>query len=196
MTTRVEQDRHYFCSPGACVAPAPRKLAAGRNQGRCVPRKTWWLRAVNSAGKRVSIGFKSDQEARDAARKVEAARILGQDYTPRAAVKAVPTFAQVADEAMKLYAQTRKLQPSTENGHSWFLKRHLLPKLDTKSVTAENFNRLSLKRLIAELRADLTDTSVSGGLGVLRTILDHAVDAGGSDQQLAWGGVADTRTDR
>jgi integrase len=133
---------------------------------------------VNSAGKRVSIAFRSEQEAREAARKVEAARILGQDYQPRVAVKAVPTFAQVADEAMKLYAQTRKLQPSTENGNAWFLKKHLLPKLGAKPVTSEYFNRLSIKRLIAELRADLTDTSISGGLGVLRTILDHAVDAG------------------
>jgi len=88
MATRVEQDRHFHCEPGLCRAPTPRKLAAGRNQGRCVPRKTWWLRTVNSAGKRVSIAFRSEQEAREAARKVEAARIPGQDYRPRTAVTA------------------------------------------------------------------------------------------------------------
>jgi hypothetical protein len=85
MATRVEQDRHYLCEPDTCKAPAPRKLAAGRNVGACVPRRTWWLRTVNSVGKRVSIAFRSDQEAREAARKVEAARILGQDYRPRTA---------------------------------------------------------------------------------------------------------------
>jgi hypothetical protein len=88
MATRVEQDRHFHCEPGVCRAPMPRKLAAGRNAGACVPRKTWWLRTLNSAGKRVSIGFRSEPEAREAARKVEAARILGQDYRPRTAVTA------------------------------------------------------------------------------------------------------------
>ena len=69
MATRVEQDRHFQCEPGLCKAPAPRKLASGRNQGRCVPRRTWWLRTVNSVGKRVSIAFKSEIEARTAAAK-------------------------------------------------------------------------------------------------------------------------------
>jgi integrase len=177
MATRVEQDRHFQCEPGLCKAPAPRKLAVGRNQGRCIPRRTWWLRTVNSAGKRVSIGFKSEQEARTAAQKVEAARILGQDYTQRAAA-AVPTFATVADEATKLYAQTRKLQPSTKAGHAWFLKHHLLPRLGTTRVTPENFSRLSIRRLIAELRGDLADSTLSTALAELRIVLDHAVDMG------------------
>jgi integrase len=146
--------------------------------GRCVPRHVFWLRTKNSAGKRVSISFRSEAEAFEASRKVEAARVLGQDYSPRATAVPVPTFAQVAKEATTLYALTRKLAPSTEAGHAWFLKHHLIPKMGTAPMTPEHFNRLSIRRLIAELRGDLADSTISTSLAGLRTILDHATDMG------------------
>jgi len=128
MATRVEQDRHFQCEPGLCKAPAPRKLAAGRNQGRCILRRVWWLRTKNSAGKRVSISFKSEAEAREAARKVEAARTLGVDYTPRsAAAPSVSKFSEIAREALTLHASTRSLRPGTVSNHDAFLKNHSCP---------------------------------------------------------------------
>jgi hypothetical protein len=183
MTTRVEQDRHYFCSPGACVAPAPRKLAAGRNQGRCVPRKTWWLRTVNSVGKRISIGFKSEQEAREAARKVEAARILGQDYTPRVAAPSVPKFSEIAAEALKLHASTRSLRTATAGNHQSFLKHHLLPFWGIKAVSPATFSRLELRKWIAKLRGAegpraLADSTLRAYLPIMSVILDYAVERG------------------
>jgi len=160
------------------VAPAPRKLAAGRNEGRCVPRRVWWLRTKNSSGRRVSISFKTELEARTAAAKLEAARILGQDYQPRAAVKTVPPFAKVAEEAVKLYGQLHTQQPSTTANREWFLRSYLLPRLGDRPMMAEHFNELSIMRLIAELRGVLSDTSLGNGLGALRMILDHAVRLG------------------
>jgi hypothetical protein len=53
---RIEQDKHFNCEAGTCGAPAPRKLAAGRKVGVCVPRRTWWLRTMNSSGRRISRG--------------------------------------------------------------------------------------------------------------------------------------------
>jgi integrase len=179
MTTRVEQDRHYFCSPGACVAPAPRKLAAGRKQGRCVPRKTWWLRTVNSVGKRVSIAFRSEQEAREAARKVEAARILGQDYTPRAAAAPrAPLFREIAEQALKLYSSTRSLRPSTVENRESFLRSQVLPHWGAKEVIPANFSRLALREWIADLRdkKTLADSTLHAYLPVLTSILDYAVE--------------------
>ena len=177
MTTRVEQDRHYFCSPGACMAPAPRKLAAGRNVGACVPRRTWWLRTVNSVGKRVSIGFKSEVEAQMAAQKIEAARVLGVSYTPRAAAALVPTFSAVADEAIKLYASTMSPRASTLVNHRSFLEGHLKPYFGTKPITA--VTTLEIQRFIAAKRDnDLADSTIKTNLPTLRLVLDHGVKLG------------------
>jgi integrase len=184
MATRVEQDRHFQCKPGLCKAPAPRKLASGRNQGRCVPRRTWWLRTVNSVGKRVSIAFKSEIEARTAAAKVEAARVLGQDYSPRsAAAPSVPSFSEIAVEALRLHASTRSLRPGTVSNHDAFLKNHLLPAWGGKAVTPATFNRLELRRWIAKLRGaegprTLSDSTLSASLPILSIILDYSVERG------------------
>ena len=82
--SRVERDRHFDCRPGNCVAPAPR-LRGDQVAGPCIPRRCWWLRTMDGRGRRVSLAFPTDQAARDAARKMDAARILGQDYLPKTA---------------------------------------------------------------------------------------------------------------
>jgi integrase len=178
MKTRIERDRHFGCEPGTCTAPAPRKLAAGRNQGRCVPRRTWWLRAVNSAGRRVSIGFKSEQEAREAARKVEAAWILGQDYTPRTATSTVPLFRDVGEAALKLHASLNALSPATIKNHDSYLKQHLVPAFGSKPMMPKVFNRLAIREFIAAQRGVMMDSTLRASLPTLGIILDHAVERG------------------
>ncbi len=176
---RVERDRHFDCQPGRCVAPPPRKLAAGRNLGRCIPRRTWWLRTKNAAGRRVSIAFRTEVEAREAARKVEAARVLGVDYAPRAAAApSVPTFSEVAEEALKLYASTMSPRAATMRNHGDFLKNHLRPYFGSKSVTPANFSVLEMQRFIAAKRGALADTSLRASLPTLRLVLDHACKLG------------------
>jgi integrase len=182
--TRVERDRHFLCSPTKCVAPAPRRTVAGRKAGRCIPRKTWWLSTRNNAGKRVSIGFKTEQEARVAAQKVEAARILGQDYAPRtAAASRAPLFREIATEALKLHASTRSLRATTAGNHQSFLKNHLLTFWGTKEVSPTTFSRLELRKWIATLRGTegpraLSDATISAYLPILSVILDYAVERG------------------
>jgi integrase len=182
--TRIQQDRHYSCTAEKCVAPAPRKLAAGRKQGACIPRKTWWLRTVNSAGKRVSIGFKSEVEARTAAQRLEAARVLGVDYTPRTATEpSVPKFSEIAREALKLHASTRSLRPATAGNHDSFLRNHLLAAWGTKEVTPTNFSRLEIRKWIAKLRGAegsriLSDSTLSAYLPIMSVILDYSVERG------------------
>jgi integrase len=178
MTARVEADRHYHCSPGKCVAPAPRKLATGRNVGACIPRKTWWLRTRNSAGKRVSIAFKTEQEARMAGQKVEAARVLGVSYTPRTIAVQAPTFTAVAEEALKLYKSLMKPRPKTMSNHEMFVKVHLTPFFGAKPVTPAAFTVLEIQRFITHARTTLADSTIKASLPTLRLALDHAVKLG------------------
>jgi len=151
--------------------------------GACIPRRTWWLRTVNGAGQRVSIAFKSEAEAQEAARKVEAARTLGVDYPLRtpAAPKA-PTFAPVAEEALKLYAATRALRPGTRQNQELFLRNHLLPAFGGTAITPEAFSRLEIRRFIARLRdpddGGLADSTIQVNLPTLRLILDFACERG------------------
>jgi integrase len=173
---RVEQDRHFLCIPGACVAPAPKKLAAGRKVGACVPRRVWWLRTKNSAGRRVSIAFKTQQEALAAAQKVEAALVLGISYTPRAVAAEMPTFSTVSDEAMKLYGSTMSPRAATLMNHRSFLEQHLKPYFGTKAIAG--ITALEIQRFIATKRADLADSSIKTSLPTLRLVLDHAVKLG------------------
>jgi integrase len=176
MATRVEQDRHYFCSPGACVAPAPRRLARGQKPGACVPRATWWLRTRNAAGKRVSVAFKNELEALAAAQKVEAALVLGVSYTPRAAAVQVPTFSAVADEALTLYQSTMSPRGSTLANHRGFLEGHLRPYFGSKPITT--ITTLEVQRFIAATRNALSDSTIKASLPTLRMVLDHGVKLG------------------
>jgi integrase len=186
-TTRVERDRHFLCAAGEpCKAPAPsaRRLQ-GRPVGACIPRKTWWLRARNGAGKRISIAFKTEPEALDAARKVEAARVLGQDYKPKSAAHGdgAPLFSAIAKKALALHASTRSLKPATAFNHQSFLKTQLLPAWGSKEVTPEVFSRLELKHWIARLRGSegprvLSDSTLSAYLPILTIILDYATERG------------------
>jgi integrase len=189
MKSRIEADRHYFCSAARCVAPPPKKLAVGRKPGACTPRKAWWLRTRDSVGKRVSIAFKSEGAARTALAKLEAAeqaRKLGLSvtYEPRAVVTPlVPKFATIATEALKLHASTRSLRATTSGNHASFLKTHLLPAWGAKAVTPATFSRLELRKWIASLRGAeghrvLSDSTLGTALPILSVILDYAVERG------------------
>jgi integrase len=184
---RVEQDRHFKCTPTVCKAPPPRRpLADGRKAGVCVPRHSWWVRYVDRDGKRVSEAYRDEVEARGRGREVEALLILKTDPR-RVAVekKTAPLFSDLADEALQLYTATRTLQPATRTNHNNFLKRHLLPAFGEHPVTAEHFSRLAIKTFIARIRGAgdptarvLQDASLTAALPVLRLILDHAVERG------------------
>src|SRR5229473_4283714 len=168
MASRIERDRHFECiagEPCKAAAPSARRLQ-GRPVGACIPRRTWWLRTTNQAGKRVSIAFKIETEAREAARKVEAAAVLGQEYRPNISGAKAVTFAAVATEAMRLYVSTRSLRPNTRENLEGFLKKHLLPELGHKPVTPADFSRIEIKRFIATKRQVLADSSIKTGLPI------------------------------
>ncbi len=176
-TSRVEPDRHFDCTPGTCVAPAPR-LRGSQVAGCCTPRRCWWLRTRDSAGRRTSIAFKTEQEALAAGAKVDAARVLGQEYQPKAITPTVPTFAEVATEALQLYAQLMKPRASTLANHEGFLRVHLLPHFGTKPVTPSTFSPLELQRFILSKQDALSDASLRVNLPTLRLVLDHACKVG------------------
>lgn len=176
-TSRVEPDRHFHCRPGQCVAPAPR-LRGAQVPGSCIPRRVWWLRTRNSAGARISIAFKSEDEARVAAAKIDAARVLGVDYQPKITTPKIPTFAEVAEEALQLYSQLMKPRAPTLANHQGFLRCHLLPHFGAKPVTPSNFSPLELQRFILAKQGALSDASLRVNLPTLRIILDHAVKLG------------------
>jgi len=179
MKTRVEADRHFSCSAGVCRAAAPRRTVVGRKVGACTPRKTWWLRTKNAAGQRVSISFKTEQAARDAAQKVEAARILGQDYLPRAAAASTATlFREVGEAALKLHTSLNALSPATIRRHASYLQKHLLPAFGSTPVTPSGFSRLEIKKFIAGQREVMKDSTLRAGLPIFSIILDHAVERG------------------
>jgi integrase len=127
-------------------------------------------------GKRVSIGFKAEVEAQMAAQKIEAARVLGVSYTPRAVAGLVPTFNTVADEALKLYASTMSPRASTLVNHRSFLEWHLKPYFGVKPITA--VTTIEIQRFIAATRANLADSTIKSNLPTLRLVLDHGVKLG------------------
>src|SRR5260370_32360949 len=172
-------DRHFLCSPTKGVAPTPRRrLAADGKAGKCVPRRSWYLRTRDSAGRRVSISFKSEHEARSAAARLEAAKVLGVPFTPRATAVQVPTFSTVADEAMKLYQSTMSPRASTLVNHRSFLERHLKPWFGAKPITS--ITALEIQRFIAGKRADLSDSTIKTSLPTLRLVRDHGAEGGPS----------------
>jgi integrase len=127
----------------------------------------------------VSISFKTEQAAREAAQKVDAARILGQDYLPRAAAASTATlFREVGEAALKLHASLNGLSPATIRHHASYLKKHLLPVFGSKPVTPAGFTRLEIKKFIASQREVMKDSTLRSGLPTLGIILDHAVERG------------------
>lgn len=178
MTNRVERDRHYSCSAASCTAP-PGRLRGSQKPGACTPRRVWWFRTKNSAGRRVSISFRSEAEALEAGKKVEAARILGQDYTPKSvAAPSIPTFREVAVKAMDQYASLNSLAHATVLNHHSYISTHLLPYFGSKAVTPEAFSRPALKAFIAEQRKILKDSTLKSSLPTLSIILDYGVEHG------------------
>ena len=180
MTTRVEKDRHFSCTAEKCVSAPPKKLAAGRKVGRCIPRRAWYVRTTDSAGRRVSISFRNESEARDAADKLAAAKKLGlNNYTPRsAAAPTVPTFKEMAEAALKLYISTNSLSPATVMNHESYSRQHLVPAFGSKPITPEVFSRLAIREFIAAQREVIKDSTLRTNLPTLGIILDYAVERG------------------
>jgi integrase len=110
--------------------------------------------------------------------KLRAAAVLGQSYQPKATMPTAPTFSAVAREALTLYTATNSLRPATLAHHESFLAQHLLPYFGAKPVTETVFNRLEMRRFIANRREALKDSTLSVSLVTLRVILDHAVELG------------------
>jgi integrase len=129
----------------------------------------------------VSISFRTELEAREAAKKVEAAAVLGVDYTPRsAAAPRAPLFREIAEQALKLHASTRSLRPATAENHQSFLRNQMLPTWGTKEVVPSNFTRLLLREWIATMRSGkvLADSTLRAYLPIMSIILDYAVERG------------------
>ncbi len=137
------------------------------------------MRTRNGAGQRVSIAFKTEAEAKTAAAKVEAARVLGVDYTPKSvAAPTVPLFRDVAQSAVKMYASLNSLSPGTARNHQSYMERHLLPAFGSRPVTPEGFSRIEIKAFIAQQRTAMSDSSLRASLPTLSIIIDHAVERG------------------
>ncbi len=110
--------------------------------------------------------------------KVDAARVLGQEYQPKLVTPKVPTFSEVAREALDLYGKLMKSRASTRRNHEAFLQNHLAPHFGAKPVTAANFTTLEIQRFIIAAQASLGDGTLKVNLPVLRLILDHGVKLG------------------
>src|SRR5260370_14315604 len=143
---RLERDRHFLCSPTKCVAPPPKRLKSGRSVGKCIPRAAWYLRTQDSAGRRVSISFRSESEAREAMDKLAAAKKLGLNYNPRAAAApAVPLFKDVAEAALTLYASITALSLTTIENHSYYINKHLLSTFRATPATPQAITRSAIR---------------------------------------------------
>src|ERR1700687_425504 len=178
---RVEQDRHFTCTPSKCKAPAlRRRLADGRNVGACIPRRTWWVRFM-VAGKRFSEGYATEQEA--VVRRDVIAGKIAESKDPRTrVVKKAPLFKDVVALALRAHAGTRSLRPTTLENHANIIENHLLPFFGTYTVDADHFDRAAIRKFIVHLRGGdgtpriLSDSSIKSGLPTLSVILDHAVE--------------------
>ena len=179
---RVEQDRHFECTPTKCRAAAlRRRLAAGRKTGQCIPRRTIWVRFMLD-GKRCSEGYPTQQEAEQ--RRDVIAGMIAQELDPRrpAPPPKAPLFRDIIDPALVAHRGTRTLRPSTLENHESFAQRHVLPFFGTMPVDADHFDRAAIRKFITHLRGGsgtpriLSDASIKSGLPTLSIILDHAVE--------------------
>jgi integrase len=179
---RIEQDRHFKCEAGwSCRAPAlRRRLAAGRNKGECVPRKTWWVRFMVN-GKRLSEGYRDKAEAEQRQRKITALIDLDQSPTLTNALTA-PMFRDIAENSVRWYCDDRALRRSTVENHESILERHVLPYFSDMPVDAAHFDRDAMRGFIRHLRGSdgtvriLADPSIKVVLPTLCIILDYAVE--------------------
>lgn len=178
MKIRVRRDRHFLCAPGRCVAPRPsdRRLQ-GRPVGACKPRRVFWL-LVNRGGKRQAFAFQAEEEAVAAMAKLRAAETLGQRFLPTAAIQAAPTFKDIAESALALYAKTNNLGPATLKNHVSYVRKHLVPAFGPRPVSPETFNRLTIREFIAAQRELMQDSTLRSSLPTLSICLDHAVEKG------------------
>lgn len=151
-------------------------------------RQCWWVRVhgpgvKNRLGKvtgRASRRFATEAEARAAGEKVKAAAVLGVDYTPRAVADVptppdVPTFRDVAEEALTRHAALNNLSAPTLANHRGYLKRHLLPAFGAKPMTAETFDLDTIEDFIMAQRKVMEDISLKTSLPTLGIIFDRAV---------------------
>ncbi|HEV8530251.1 MAG TPA: tyrosine-type recombinase/integrase [Methylomirabilota bacterium] len=154
--------------------------------GACIPRRVWWLRTRNGNGKRVSISFKSEVEAHEAARKVEAAVVLGQDYLTTVkqepAVK-VPTFADVAEQWFERYPKLNAVKMTTLQNYRSFYRNHLEPHFGKVAITAitpeavEDFIAVkrSMDGSVRRKGKALSDSSLRVGLISFRLVMRFAL---------------------
>src|ERR1700687_865969 len=179
---RVEPDRHFRCEAGRpCRAPAlRRRLAADRNKGECVPRKTWWVRFMVD-GKRCSEGYRDKTEAETRQRKIMA--LIELDADPRAAVSpSAPLFGSIAEEALRIYCGDYALRQTTIENHESVLRKHVLPFFSSTPVDAAHFDREAVRSFIRHLRGGdskpriLSDASINVVLPTLSIVLNHAVE--------------------
>jgi len=180
---RVEQDRHFTCTPTKCKAPdLRRRLAAGRKPGACVPRRTVWLRYM-IGGQRFSEGYPTQQEAEQ--RRDVIVGMMAQELDPRrpAPPPKAPLLRDLIDPALVAHRGTRTLRPSTLENHESFAQKHVLPFFGTMPVDVDHFDRAAIRKFITHLRGGsgtpriLSDASIKSGLPTLSIILDYAVEA-------------------
>jgi len=157
-----------------------RRLAAGRNVGPCVPRRTWWVRWMIQ-GQRFTEGYATEQEANVRRDQISALITLGGD--PRRPVVTKTRFKDVVTDALRSYQGTRSLRPATVENHRIAVERHLLPYFGEYIVDADHFDRAAIRKFIIHLRGGdgtpriLADSSIKVMLPTLSLVLDHCVEA-------------------
>jgi integrase len=179
---RIEEDRHYQCTPTKCDASKlRRRLAAGRKTGQCVPRRTIWVRYM-AEGKRRSEGYATQQEAEQ--RRDVIVGMIAEAKDPRrpAPPPKAPLFRDLLNPALVTHRGTRTLRPSTLENHESFAQKHVLPFFGMMPVDADHFDRSAIRKFITHLRGGsgtsriLSDASIKSGLPTLSIILDFAVE--------------------
>jgi integrase len=148
------------------------------------PTKSWWL-YINWRRQRRARFYGPGKKAKAAAER-EAIQVRARIARGDAAelfVKVVPTpaavsFADLANEALRLYEGLHSLRDSTRRNHRSFLAGHLVPYFGERPVSAVTFSELEIERFIAHERTLVADGTLAVGLPTLKLILRHAVKRG------------------
>jgi len=151
----------------------------------------WWLfidHQGHRKAKKIGSGRGAKQLADKAAVKIQA-RLLDGDlgiFESAEPAPAVPTFAEVATEALERYPALNAVSPASLENYASFTTKHLLPHFGAMPITSitvdtiENF--IEIKRAVGgSVRRPgkaLADSSLKVGLQALRLILRRAVRRG------------------
>src|SRR5258707_738829 len=101
-------------------------------------------------GKRLSESYRSEAEATQRAEQVRAMITLDEDPRRSSPKSISVSFAQLANDALRLYAGTRTLRETTLENQTSFLETHLLPYF--KNIPVDTITSITVQEFISMMR--------------------------------------------